>query len=52
MNRIGNVLLAASSALTFALLYAPVAVTVLFSFNAPRGRFNLPWPGRGCAAGG
>ena len=45
MKRIGNVLLAASSALTFALLYAPVAVTVLFSFNAPRGRFNLLWQG-------
>ena len=45
MNRIGTVLLAASSALTFALLYAPVAVTVLFSFNAPRGRFNLLWQG-------
>lgn len=45
MNRLGNLLLAASSALAFALLYAPVAVTILFSFNAPRGRFNLLWQG-------
>lgn len=34
-----------NAALTFALLYAPVAVTLLFSFNAPRGRFNLQWQG-------
>ena len=33
------------SALAFGLLYAPVVVTVLFSFNAPRGRFNLIWQG-------
>ncbi len=45
MKSIGNVLLAASSGLTFALLYAPVVVTVLFSFNAPRGLFNLLWQG-------
>ncbi|MFM7087625.1 MAG: ABC transporter permease [Cyanobium sp.] len=31
--------------LTYGLLYAPVLVTVLFSFNAPRGRFNLQWQG-------
>lgn len=33
------------SALAYGLLYAPIAVTVLFSFNAPRGRFNLVWQG-------
>jgi spermidine/putrescine transport system permease protein len=33
------------SALAYGLLYAPIAVIVLFSFNAPRGRFNLVWQG-------
>ena len=41
----GTRLLWLSSGLTYALLYAPIAVTVLFSFNAPRGRFNLQWQG-------
>ncbi len=45
MKGIGSRLLLLSSALSFALLYAPVVVTVLFSFNAPRGRFNLQWQG-------
>ena len=45
MNRIGAVLLGLWSALAYGLLYAPVLVTVLFSFNAPRGRFNLVWQG-------
>ena len=45
MNRIGSVLLGLASALAFGLLYAPVVVMVLFSFNAPRGRFNLVWQG-------
>jgi spermidine/putrescine transport system permease protein len=29
--------------LTYAVLFAPIAVVVLFSFNRPRGRFNLVW---------
>ena len=29
----------------YGLLFAPVAVIVLFSFNAPQGRFNLVWHG-------
>jgi spermidine/putrescine transport system permease protein len=45
MNRLGGALLGFWSALAYALLYAPVVVTVLFSFNAPRGRFNLLWQG-------
>jgi spermidine/putrescine transport system permease protein len=45
MNRIGGWLLGLASVLAFALLYAPIVVTVLFSFNAPRGRFNLVWQG-------
>ena len=45
MTRAGAWLLGIWSALAFGLLYAPVVVTVLFSFNAPRGRFNLIWQG-------
>ncbi|MFM7635690.1 MAG: ABC transporter permease [Cyanobacteriota bacterium] len=45
MNRLAGWLLGTLSALAFTLLYAPIAVTVLFSFNAPRGRFNLVWQG-------
>ncbi len=41
----GSHLLWLSTGLTYGLLYAPIAVTVLFSFNAPRGRFNLQWNG-------
>ena len=45
MSGAGTWLLRLSAGLTYALLYAPIAVTVLFSFNAPRGRFNLQWQG-------
>ncbi len=45
MNRTGALLLGVWSALAYGLLYAQVVVTVLFSFNAPRGRFNLLWQG-------
>lgn len=45
MNKAGAWLLGVWSALAYGLLYAPVVVTVLFSFNAPRGRFNLLWQG-------
>jgi spermidine/putrescine transport system permease protein len=45
MTKAGGWLLAIWSALAYGLLYAPVMVTVLFSFNAPRGRFNLIWQG-------
>jgi spermidine/putrescine transport system permease protein len=45
MTTPGTRLLWLSSVLTYALLYTPIAVTVLFSFNAPRGRFNLQWQG-------
>jgi spermidine/putrescine transport system permease protein len=31
--------------LAYGLLFAPIAVIVLFSFNAPRSRFNLLWQG-------
>lgn len=45
MRGVGSWLLDLVSALAFVLLYAPIAVMVLFSFNAPRGRFNLLWQG-------
>lgn len=31
--------------LTYGVLFTPIAVVVLFSFNRPRGRFNLLWQG-------
>jgi spermidine/putrescine transport system permease protein len=43
MTRPWRLLLALASALAYGLLYGPPLVTVLFSFNAPRGRFNLVW---------
>jgi spermidine/putrescine transport system permease protein len=33
------------AAAIYAVLYAPIVVIVVFSFNAPRGRFNLIWQG-------
>jgi spermidine/putrescine transport system permease protein len=45
MTKTGGWLLGIWSALAYGLLYTPVMVTVLFSFNAPRGRFNLIWQG-------
>jgi spermidine/putrescine transport system permease protein len=35
--------LAAYSILFFAYLMLPIAVVIVFSFNAPRGRFNYTW---------
>lgn len=43
MNRPGRLLLGLAGVGVYGLLYAPLAVTVLFSFNAPKGRFNLVW---------
>ena len=45
MSRLGGWLLRIWIVAAYGLLYAPIAVTVLFSFNAPRGRFNLLWQG-------
>lgn len=45
MRTLGGWVLGLWSALGYGLLYAPIAVTVLFSLNAPRGRFNLVWQG-------
>jgi len=37
--------LTAYAALVFAYLLVPVAIVILFSFNAPHGRFNYTWQG-------
>jgi spermidine/putrescine transport system permease protein len=37
--------LALWAAAAYGLLFAPILVIVLFSFNAPHGRFNLLWQG-------
>jgi spermidine/putrescine transport system permease protein len=43
MNRPGWLLLGLAGVGVYGLLYAPLAVTVLLSFNALKGRFNLVW---------
>jgi spermidine/putrescine transport system permease protein len=43
MSWLAGLLLGVWSALAYGLLYAPVLVTAVLSFNAPRGRFNLVW---------
>lgn len=45
MTRTARLLLLLASGVAYGLLYAPLLVMVLFSFNAPRGRFNLVWQG-------
>jgi spermidine/putrescine transport system permease protein len=37
--------LSAYAALAFAYLLVPIGVVILFSFNAPKGRFNYTWEG-------
>jgi spermidine/putrescine transport system permease protein len=37
--------LGAYAVVAFAYLLVPIAVVILFSFNAPRGRFNYTWEG-------
>ena len=41
----GQRLLGVWSLAVYALLLSPAALIVLFSFNAPQGRFNLIWQG-------
>ena len=43
LGRLGSRPLNAYAVLGFAYLFAPIVVIVLFSFNAPRGKFNLVW---------
>jgi ABC-type spermidine/putrescine transport system permease subunit II len=37
--------LTAYAMLVFAYLLVPIAIVILFSFNAPHGRFNYTWQG-------
>lgn len=41
--RRGRVVLHAWAAVVIAYLFAPILVMIAFSFNAPRGRFNVVW---------
>ncbi len=40
---VGRILLTVYAVLGFVYLFAPVFVIVVFSFNKPKGRFNLVW---------
>ena len=44
-GRLGDAALRLVAALVLAYLFLPIAVIVLFSFNAPLGKFNLTWKG-------
>ncbi len=44
-RRWGDVVLRAVAGAILAYLFVPIAVIVLFSFNEPRGKFNLTWKG-------
>jgi spermidine/putrescine transport system permease protein len=43
LGRVGSMALNVYAALGFVYLFAPIAVIVLFSFNQPKGKFNLVW---------
>ena len=45
MNAVRRHLLGGYALLAFAYLLLPIAVVILFSFNAPEGRFNFVWQG-------
>jgi spermidine/putrescine transport system permease protein len=45
MRRAGNRFLNVYAGLALLYLFLPIFVIVLFSFNAPKGRFNLVWQG-------
>ncbi len=45
MRRVRRNLLGAYAVLAFAYLLLPIGVVILFSFNAPSGRFNYVWDG-------
>ena len=45
MTLVRRHVLTAYAALAFVYLLLPVAVVILFSFNAPKGRFNYVWQG-------
>jgi spermidine/putrescine transport system permease protein len=43
LRRLGSQLLNVYAALGFVYIFLPIFVIVAFSFNAPKGRFNLVW---------
>jgi spermidine/putrescine transport system permease protein len=43
LGRLGSWFLNLVAVLGFVYLFAPIFVTVLFSFNQPKGKFNLVW---------
>jgi spermidine/putrescine transport system permease protein len=43
LGRAGSIALNVYAVLGFVYLFAPIFVIVLFSFNQPRGKFNLVW---------
>jgi spermidine/putrescine transport system permease protein len=43
LGRVGSIALNVYAVLGFVYLFAPIFVIVLFSFNQPRGKFNLVW---------
>ena len=45
MRRIKRYILPAYAFLAFGYLLLPIGVVILFSFNAPSGRFNYVWEG-------
>lgn len=45
MSRLRTPLLGAWSVLALVYLFIPIAVVIAFSFNDPKGRFNLTWEG-------
>ncbi len=45
MRRLRRHVLTVYAALAFVYLLLPVAVVIMFSFNAPKGRFNYVWQG-------
>ncbi|MEZ5383583.1 MAG: ABC transporter permease [Microthrixaceae bacterium] len=42
-GRVGDLALRVSAGLVLLFLFAPIFVIVLFSFNKPKGKFNLTW---------
>jgi spermidine/putrescine transport system permease protein len=43
LGRVGSIALNVYAVLGFVYLFAPIFVIVLFSFNQPKGKFNLVW---------
>ena len=42
-QRLGRRLVNTAAAFSLVYLFAPIAVIVLFSFNKPKGKFNIIW---------